>query len=93
MATKYGDAIRNELKEAEKALGPVIAKVEDYLMGFEKVVQDDPILMRELLWRCLLSMRQAKENVERAEWHRYMASPRRKAAIKREQEKKEQDGK
>lgn len=92
MATsEYGDGIQKELLAATDVLDPTIDRVRDYLLGYEEMYRDDPIVMRDLLWRSLDAMAVSRQHIRTAEWLRYVASPKRLAALERERKKMERN--
>jgi hypothetical protein len=86
-----GDTLLIELQGALDTLGPVIINTRNYLTSVENLYSEDPIMMRDLLWRCLNAMATAEQHIERAEWHRKQHSARRLAALERERKKKIRD--
>lgn len=84
----YGDTIQQELDEAAAALAPVIPRIRDLLLDYEYLGNNDPVILRDHLWRALDAMTVARQHVERAEQIRRKFSPRSTAAQKREKKRK-----
>jgi hypothetical protein len=87
-----GDAVQYQLDEALMVLVPAIIDVRNYLLDSEVIYQEDPVLLRDRLWRCLDAMTVAKEHITTAEALRKKGSRRHKAAVERERKKRGGDG-
>jgi hypothetical protein len=87
-----GDAVQYQLDEALMVLVPAIIDIRNYLLDSEVIYQEDPVLLRDRLWRCLDAMTVAKDHISTAEAIRKRASRRRQAAIARERKKRGDHG-